>query len=72
MTNGVLATAGDVVFGAVRDGNLVALDAKTGRHLWHFETGASMAASPMSYSINGRQFIAIAAGNAVYAIALPE
>src|SRR5262249_44194171 len=66
LTNGVLATAGNVLFGAVRDGNLVALDAKTGRHLWHFETGANMAASPMSYAIDGRQFVAIAAGNTVY------
>jgi len=40
----VLATAGNVVFGAVRDGNVVALDAKSGAHLWHFQTGATVAA----------------------------
>jgi alcohol dehydrogenase (cytochrome c) len=72
LTNGVLATAGNVVFGAVRDGNLVALDAKSGAHLWHFQTGANMAASPMSYAVDDRQYIAIAAGNAVYAFALPQ
>lgn len=72
LTNGVLATAGNVLFGAVRDGNLVALDSKSGRPLWNFSTGAVMAASPMSYSVNGRQFVAIAAGNTVYAFALPE
>jgi alcohol dehydrogenase (cytochrome c) len=72
LANGVLATAGSVLFGAIRDGNLVALDAKTGEHLWHFQTGANMAASPMSYAVDGRQFVAIAAGNAVYAFALPE
>jgi alcohol dehydrogenase (cytochrome c) len=72
LTNGVLATAGNVVFGAIRDGNLVALDAKTGAHLWHAQTGGNMAASPMSYSVGGRQFVAIAAGNMVYAFALPE
>ena len=71
-TNGVLATAGNVLFGAIRDGNIVALDAKTGRHLWHFQTGANLAASPMSYAVNGRQFVAISAGNTVYAFALPE
>ncbi|MBI3400619.1 MAG: PQQ-dependent dehydrogenase, methanol/ethanol family [Acidobacteria bacterium] len=70
LTNGVLATAGKIVFGAVRDGNLVALDAKSGAHLWHFQTGANMAASPMSYAVDGRQFVAIAAGNTVYAFAL--
>jgi len=46
-----------VVFASIRDGNLVALDAKTGKHLWHFETGANSAASPMSYAVGGRQFV---------------
>ncbi len=72
LTNGVLATAGNVVFGAVRDGNIVALDARSGAHLWHFQTGANMAASPMSYAVQGRQFVAISAGNTLYAFALPE
>jgi alcohol dehydrogenase (cytochrome c) len=72
LTNGVLATGGNVLFGAVRDGNLVALDAKSGAHLWHVQLGPTMASSPISYAIDGRQFIAIAAGNTVYAFALPE
>jgi len=72
LTTGVLATAGNVLFAAVRDGNLVALDAKSGTHLWHFQTGTNMAASPMSYAVDGRQFVAIAAGNTVYAFALPQ
>jgi PQQ-dependent dehydrogenase (methanol/ethanol family) len=72
LTNGVLATAGHVVFASLRDGNIVALDAQSGRHLWHFSTGANMAASPMSYSVNGRQFVALGSGNTLYAFALPE
>jgi glucose dehydrogenase len=68
----VLATAGNVLFGAIRDGNLVALDATTGQHLWHMQTGGSMAASPISYAVNGRQFVAVAAGNTVFSFALPE
>ena len=72
LTNGVLATAGNVVFGAVRDGHLVALDARTGAHLWHFQTGQNMNASPMSYAVGGRQYVAIAAGNTVYSFALAE
>jgi PQQ-dependent dehydrogenase (methanol/ethanol family) len=72
LTDGVLATAGNVLFGALRDGNIVALDARSGRHLWHFQTGATMAASPMSYAVEGRQFVAISAGNTLYAFALPE
>jgi alcohol dehydrogenase (cytochrome c) len=72
LTDGVLATAGDVVFVASRDGNLIALDARTGTHLWHFQTGGDLNASPMSYAINGRQFVAISAGNMLYSFALPE
>jgi alcohol dehydrogenase (cytochrome c) len=72
LSNGVLATAGNVVFGASRDGNLVALDAKSGAHLWHVQTGGNMAASPMSYAIGDRQFVAIAAGNVMFAFSLAE
>jgi len=71
LTNGVLATAGNVVFAAVRDGNIVALDAKSGAYLWHFQTSANMAASPISYAVDGRQFVVIAAGNTLHAFALP-
>jgi alcohol dehydrogenase (cytochrome c) len=72
LTNGVVATAGNVVFGTIRDGNIVALDAKSGQHLWHFQTGANMAASPISYAVGGQQFVAVAAGNVVYAFSLPD
>ena len=43
LTNGVLATGGGVLFASSRDGNIIALDAKTGRHLWHYQTGATTA-----------------------------
>jgi alcohol dehydrogenase (cytochrome c) len=69
---GVLATAGNVVFAATGEGNLIALDARTGAALWHYSTGATMAASPMSYAVDGRQFIAISAGGVLYSFALPE
>ncbi len=71
LQNGVLATAGNVLFASIRDGNLAALDAKTGAHLWHFQTGTAPAASPMSYAVGGKQYIAIAAGNTIYSFALP-
>jgi PQQ-dependent dehydrogenase (methanol/ethanol family) len=72
LTNGVLATGGNVVFGGIRDGNFVALDARSGKYLWHFQTGANVNASPMSYSVGDRQFVAIAAGNTLYAFAVPK
>ena len=72
LNNGVLATAGGVLFAASRDGNLIALDAKTGKFLWRYQTGANMAASPMSFAVDGRQFVAIASGDAIYCFALPQ
>jgi PQQ-dependent dehydrogenase (methanol/ethanol family) len=69
---GVLATGGGLVFLASADGNLIALDAATGKSLWHFQTGGSMASSAMSYAVEGKQFITIAAGNALYSFSLPE
>jgi alcohol dehydrogenase (cytochrome c) len=72
LTNGVLATAGNVLFASIRDGNIAALDAKTGKALWRFQTGAANAASPISYAVDGRQFVALASGNFVYGYALPE
>jgi len=71
LQNGVLATAGQVLFASIRDGNLAALDARTGAHLWHFQTGTTPAASPMSYAVDGKQFVTIAAGNTIYSFALP-
>jgi len=69
---GVIATRGEVVFAATSEGNLLGLDARTGKALWHFQTGATISASPMSYSVDGTQFVAIAAGNTLYSFALPE
>jgi len=72
LTNGVLATAGGVLFASTRDGNVIALDAKTGKYLWHYQTGGNHAAAPISYAVNGRQYVALTAGNVLYSFALPE
>ena len=72
LANGVLATAGNVLFASSRDGNIIALDAKTGKHLWHYQTGGNHAASPISYAIDGRQYVALTAGNMLFSFTLPE
>jgi outer membrane protein assembly factor BamB len=59
-------------FAATGDGNLIALNSKTGAPLWRFQTGAGIGASPMSYSVDGQQFVAISAGNVLYSFALPQ
>jgi alcohol dehydrogenase (cytochrome c) len=72
LNNGVMATAGGVLFASSRDGNFIALDAKTGKALWRYQTGGNMAASPMSYAVEGRQYVAVASGDAIYCFALPQ
>jgi alcohol dehydrogenase (cytochrome c) len=69
---GLMATAGGVVFGGSSEGMFYALDARTGKPLWHFPTGGPIFANPVSFLVNGRQHVAIAAGNALFAFALPE
>ena len=72
LTAGVLATAGGIVFAASREGHLIALDARTGQFLWRFQTGAAIEASPISYAVDGKQFVAVSSGNSLYSFALPE
>ena len=69
---GTLSTAGGVVFYGQASGEFAAVDAKSGAHLWHFETQETWKASPMTYSVNGRQYVAITSGANVLAFALPE
>ena len=68
---GVLSTAGGVVFGGSNEGNFYALDALTGKPLWDFQTGGAMAANPISFSIDGKQQVAIAAGHSLFVFGLP-
>jgi len=69
---GVLATRGGVIFAGCRDGNLVALESRTGKLLWRFQTGAEINSSAISYAVDGRQYIALAAGQVLYSFALPD
>ncbi|RPI53049.1 MAG: PQQ-dependent dehydrogenase, methanol/ethanol family, partial [Acidobacteria bacterium] len=69
---GVLSTAGGLVFAGEHKGLLSAVDARTGKPLWHFNTGALITSGPISYSIDGQQFVAIVSGASVLAFALPD
>lgn len=60
--NGILTTGSDLLFIGQPDGNLLALDARNGEELWRFQTGAAISASPISYEIDGEQYVAIYAG----------
>ena len=61
--SGVLSTASDLVFAGGREGYFFALNARTGDLLWKSSVGGQVSAGPMSYSVGGRQYVAIAAGS---------
>lgn len=72
MWTGVVSTASGVVFTGDDDGHMVALDAKTGAHLWHFYMGELLTASPVTYEVGGKQYVAIASASAIFSFGLFE
>lgn len=69
---GILATQGGLVFYGDPNGTFAAADAGTGKTLWHFPANVYMKASPMTYTVNGKQYVATAAGPNILAFSLPE
>jgi PQQ-dependent dehydrogenase (methanol/ethanol family) len=70
--SGVLATASGLVFYGESTGAFAAVDAKKGKTLWHFDAGSVWKGSPMTYTVAGRQYIAIASGANILTFALPD
>ena len=60
------------MFTGTNEGDFMALDALKGRAVWHFQTGALIKANPVSYLSGGKQQVAIAAGNSIFAFAIEE
>jgi len=69
---GVLTTASDLLFSGGREGYFFALDARDGSLLWKAVVGGRVASGPMSYSVNGRQYVAVSAGNSLFVYALRQ
>ena len=69
-SGGTMATAGGLVFFGDDSESLEAVDARNGKPLWHFNTGQDISASPMSYAVASKQYVAIAAGSDVFSFAL--
>jgi alcohol dehydrogenase (cytochrome c) len=69
---GILTTASDLLFSGGREGFFYALDARTGALLWKFIVGGQVQSGPMTYSVGGRQYVAVAAGNSIFAFALRQ
>jgi len=67
---GTLATAGNLVFQGTADGRFVAYDARNGKKLWEKPTGTGVVAAPITYEVDGRQYVSIAVGwGGVYGLA---
>ncbi len=62
MIGGILATAGGLVFTGESNGQFEAFDAETGAALWKFQAGAGVNAPPSSYTVDGKQYVVVAAG----------
>jgi alcohol dehydrogenase (cytochrome c) len=67
---GILITASDLLFTGEREGYFQALDARNGTLLWKVSVGGEVAAGPMSYQVDGKQYVAVAAGHCLFVYAL--
>ena len=65
--SGLLTTASNVLFSGSREGHFFALDARNGKLLWQRYLGGQIAASPITYEIDGKQFVSVASGHAIFA-----
>ena len=69
---GILTTGSDLLFSGGREGYFYALDARNGELLWKTSVGGAVASGPMSYSVGGKQYVAISAGNSLFVFGLRE
>ena len=69
---GILTTASDLLFSGGRDGQFYALDARTGKPLWQTNLGPSVSAGAMTWAVNGKQYVTIQAGAALFTFTLPQ
>ena len=70
--SGILTTASDLLFSGGREGYFFALDARTGAMLWRTNLGGAIASGPMTFSVGGRQHVAVSAGSAMFVYALRQ
>ena len=68
---GVMTTDSGLTFTGDEYGNLLAIDTRTGKTLWHAGTGAGMQTSPITYELDGRQYVVTGSGSVLFAWALP-
>ena len=69
---GILTTDGGVAFTGDAHGNILALDTANGKTLWHAGTGAGMQSSPITYQLDGRQYVVTSSGGVMFSWTLPQ
>ncbi|MCP5120655.1 MAG: PQQ-binding-like beta-propeller repeat protein, partial [bacterium] len=70
--SGLISTAGDVLFSGSMEGHFVALDTHNGELLWRVSLGGRMTNSPITYMVNGKQYVSVGAGHSLFTFALPD
>ena len=69
---GVMSTASGLVFAGDNEGNFMAFESRTGKHLWRYQTGSPIwGAAAMTYMLDGRQQVLIPSGTTLMSFALP-
>jgi alcohol dehydrogenase (cytochrome c) len=70
--SGILTTATDLLFAGGREGYFHALDARSGAVLWKTSLGGQVASGPMTFQVDGKQYITVAAGHSLFTFALRD
>ena len=68
--SGILTTASDLLFTGGREGYFYALDAKTGKEVWKTNLGGSIVMAPITYQIDGKQYVSVISGHTLVTFAL--
>ncbi len=69
---GLLSTSTGLLFAGTNEGHVIAFESATGKPLWKMQTGGTISSAPISYAINGKQYIAVPSGGALLSFALPD
>jgi alcohol dehydrogenase (cytochrome c) len=70
--SGLLTTSTGLLFSGNREGHFFALNAQDGKLLWNRYLGGQVASSPVTWSVDGQQYVSIASGHAVFTFGLPD
>jgi alcohol dehydrogenase (cytochrome c) len=70
--SGILTTATDLLFTGGREGYFYALDARTGAELWRASLGGQIASGPITFAVDGRQYVSVISGNSLVTFALRD